>query len=160
MPRPGGAGPGFARYRWIQDLPLAQKGVPSIAGQSSYPYGHERRTTRRARPGSGCGRLSDQGLWHRPHLRGHATAPGERGAGVIESGLLELSNKEFEFIQSLLIQESGLYFDREHQRVLPTALSERMKLHGFESVEEYYHFLRFHPESRSELRLLIESLTI
>ncbi len=74
--------------------------------------------------------------------------------------LLPLSAVDFDLFQKLLVEESGLYFDRDRSETLRIALWERIENRKYDSYQEYYNLLRFHPEGRLEIRELIDLITI
>ncbi|MBF0484652.1 MAG: hypothetical protein HQL25_08130 [Candidatus Omnitrophica bacterium] len=71
----------------------------------------------------------------------------------------KLSEEDFLLFQEFLKEETGLYFENKEDHVLCGALLERMKKKGHGSYEEYYHYLKYHSESRFELRELLNLLT-
>ncbi|MGA2915923.1 MAG: CheR family methyltransferase [Sedimentisphaerales bacterium] len=71
-----------------------------------------------------------------------------------------LSESEFELFQKLLIEESGLYFDKDKVDSLCPALWERIQKREYHSYEEYYNLLRFNPDGKLELRNLFDLITI
>ncbi len=73
---------------------------------------------------------------------------------------LPLTADEFRLFRDLLAETSGLHFDEARTRFLELALLERLERRGYESYREYYHFLKFHPEGRLELRDLFDLVTI
>jgi len=72
----------------------------------------------------------------------------------------QLSPREFELFQRLLIEESGLFFDSERQSLLRSGLDARMAERDIGSVDEYYQFLRYNPEGSLEIKSLIDLVTI
>lgn len=73
---------------------------------------------------------------------------------------LPLTADEFRLFRDLLAEVSGLHFDEARTRFLELALLERLENRGYESYREYYHFLKFLPEGRLELRELFDLVTI
>ena len=73
---------------------------------------------------------------------------------------LPLSKNEFELFQKLLIEESGLYFDKERSQSLRLALWERLQKRKCDSYQEYYNLLKFHPQGRLEIRELLDLITV
>jgi chemotaxis protein methyltransferase CheR len=71
-----------------------------------------------------------------------------------------LSNDEFELFRNLLIEESGLSFDKNKIHLLSESIWDRLAERGCTSYAEYYNLLKFNPEGRTELRRLVDSLTI
>ena len=74
--------------------------------------------------------------------------------------ILPLSEGDFSLFQELLVEESGLYFERDRSQSLHLALWERLQNRGYDSYKEYYNFLKFHPEGRIEIRELLDLITI
>jgi len=74
--------------------------------------------------------------------------------------ILPLSEADFSLFQGLLVEETGLYFDRERSQSLHFALWERLQNRGHDSYEEYFNLLRFHPEGPREIRELVDLVTI
>lgn len=71
-----------------------------------------------------------------------------------------LSNEEFELFQKFLIEESGLYFDKDRSQSLDAVLAGRLRDKKYGSYQEYYNFLKFHPEGRREVHELLDLITI
>jgi chemotaxis protein methyltransferase CheR len=74
--------------------------------------------------------------------------------------ILPLSSEDFALFQELLIEASGLRFEEGRNQSLHLALWERLQRHGYDSYREYYHFLKFHPEGRLEMRELLDLVTV
>ncbi|MBU0709703.1 MAG: tetratricopeptide repeat protein [Candidatus Omnitrophica bacterium] len=74
--------------------------------------------------------------------------------------VLPLSENEFSLFQRFLSEESGLYFDKDRNLSLCLALWERLQRRGYESYQEYYNLLKFHPEGKLEIRELLDLVTI
>ncbi|MEW6003150.1 MAG: CheR family methyltransferase [Nitrospirota bacterium] len=74
--------------------------------------------------------------------------------------ILPLSKDDFSLFQRLLVEESGLHFDKDRSESLRLALWERLQIRGYESYQEYYNLLKFHPEGRLEIRELLDLITI
>lgn len=73
---------------------------------------------------------------------------------------LVLSDNDFSLFQQLLVEESGLYFDKERSDSLHLALWERLQKRKYDSYQEYYNLLKFHTEGRLEIRELLDLITI
>src|SRR2546430_1798791 len=73
---------------------------------------------------------------------------------------LQLSPREFKIFQTLLTEESGLFFDPERQSLLRSGLETRMAERGIGSVDEYYNFIKCDAEGRLEIKTLIDLVTI
>ncbi len=87
-------------------------------------------------------------------------APASRTRIRKKKNILPLSKKDFMLFQTLLIDESGLYFDKDKSRSLQLALWERVQKRGHGSYREYYNLLKFHPEGRLEISDLLDLITI
>jgi len=74
--------------------------------------------------------------------------------------ILPLSEDDFSIFQGLLIEETGLSFDRDRGQSLHIALWERMQNRGYDSYREYYNLIKFHPEGRLEIHELVDLITI
>jgi len=74
--------------------------------------------------------------------------------------MVPLSEGDFSLFQGLLVEETGLYFDRDRSQSLHLALWERLQNRGYDSYQEYFNLLRFHPEGRREIRELLDLITI
>jgi chemotaxis protein methyltransferase CheR len=74
--------------------------------------------------------------------------------------ILTISEEDFLTFQQFLVEESGLYFDKDKMDTLRRAIWERVRKKGYDSYKEYYNFLKFHPEGRIEIRHLLDLLTI
>lgn len=74
--------------------------------------------------------------------------------------ILPFSEDDFTLFQELLVEESGLYFDKERSQSLHFALWERLQNRGHDSYQEYYNLLKFHPEGCLEIRELLDLITI
>ncbi len=74
--------------------------------------------------------------------------------------VLPLSENDFDFFQQLLVEESGLYFDKDRSDSLRHALWERLQNRKYDSYQEYFHFLKYHPEGLTEIREIIDLITI
>lgn len=70
------------------------------------------------------------------------------------------ADETFVLFQTLLAEESGLYFDRDRSRVFSRAVWGRLKAAGCASYEDYYNLLKFKGAGRQELRELIDSVTV
>ncbi|MFH1413263.1 MAG: CheR family methyltransferase [Candidatus Omnitrophota bacterium] len=73
---------------------------------------------------------------------------------------LPFTNEIFGLFQKLLLEESGLYFDAHRSKYLYSVLWERLQKRGYDSYQEYYNFLKFHPERQLEISKLLSLITI
>ena len=74
--------------------------------------------------------------------------------------ILPLSLDDFASFQRLLSETCGLRFEEDKSQTLQAALWRRLKKRGYQSYQEYYHFLKYHPEGALEIRDLIDLITI
>src|SRR4030065_573621 len=74
--------------------------------------------------------------------------------------ILPLSPDDFSLFQELLIEASGLRFEESRNQSLHLALWQRLQHRGYDSYQEYYNLLKFHPEGRLEMRELLDLITI
>lgn len=77
----------------------------------------------------------------------------------MKNGLL-LSEDDFGLFQKLLVEESGLYFDKDRSDSLCLAICQRLQKRRYDSCREYYNLLKFRPEGRLEIRELLDLITI
>lgn len=71
----------------------------------------------------------------------------------------ELSDREFRLFSEWLSEEFGLCFGPSKRDILRSRLEPRRVALGFESFEQLYFHLKFHPERELERRELIPHLT-
>jgi chemotaxis protein methyltransferase CheR len=74
--------------------------------------------------------------------------------------MLPLSSKDFSLFQELLIETCGLQFEEDRNQSLHLALWQGLQHRGYNSYQEYYNLLKFHPEGRWEIRELLDLITI
>jgi chemotaxis protein methyltransferase CheR len=74
--------------------------------------------------------------------------------------ILPLSTDDFGLFQKLLIETCGLHFEEGRNQSLHLALWQRLQHRGYDSYQEYYNLLKFHPEGRLEIRELLDLITI
>ena len=74
--------------------------------------------------------------------------------------ILPLSSKDFSLFQELLIETCGLQFEEDRNQSLHLALWQGLQHRGYNSYQEYYNLLKFHPEGRLEIRELLDLITI
>ena len=74
--------------------------------------------------------------------------------------MLPLSSKDFSLFQELLIETCGLQFEEDRNQSLHLALWQGLQHRGYNSYQEYYNLLKFHPEGRWEIRGLLDLITI
>ena len=73
---------------------------------------------------------------------------------------LPLSPPVFAILSGLIEDRTGLHYDLEERELLAERVSPRALERGFESLLDYYYFLRYDPSSDAELALLVESLVV
>jgi chemotaxis protein methyltransferase CheR len=73
---------------------------------------------------------------------------------------VSLSQEDLGLFESLLLEVYGIRLDRERNPFFLPAFFIRLKERGFQSPQEYYHFIKYHPEGGSELRELIDLITV
>jgi chemotaxis protein methyltransferase CheR len=74
--------------------------------------------------------------------------------------LLPLSPQVFSILSSLVMEHCGLNFDAAHMPVFADKLAARAAEQGFESLLDYYYFLRYDAGGADELAALIETLVV
>jgi chemotaxis protein methyltransferase CheR len=74
--------------------------------------------------------------------------------------LLPLSPQVFSILSNLVAEHAGLTFDAAHAPVFGEKVGARAVEQGFESLLDYYYFLRYDPGGADELRALIETLVV
>ncbi|HVZ87463.1 MAG TPA: protein-glutamate O-methyltransferase CheR [Polyangia bacterium] len=74
--------------------------------------------------------------------------------------MLPLSPQVFAILSGLIAEHAGLHFDAGHLGVFADKVGTRAVEAGFESLLDYYYFLRYDPRGPEELDALIESLVI
>lgn len=74
--------------------------------------------------------------------------------------ILPLSTQELNLFNKLLIEESGISFDKHGSQSLQFAIHERIQKRGHDSYQEFYNFLKFHPEGWLEIKELLDLVTI
>ncbi len=74
--------------------------------------------------------------------------------------ILPLSSGDFGLFQDLLIETCGLQFEEDRSQSLHFALWQRLQQRGYDSYQEYYNLLKFHPSGRLEIRELLDLITI
>jgi chemotaxis protein methyltransferase CheR len=75
------------------------------------------------------------------------------------SSAIQLSESELKLLQTLVYQESGMFFDERRAHFLQDRLQRRLRACQLESFYSYYRLLTSR-EGRGELAALLENLTI
>lgn len=73
---------------------------------------------------------------------------------------LALSPQVFAILSGLVEERSGLHYAVEDRELLADRLTPRALERGFDSLLDYYYFLRYDPEGDAEFALLVESLVV
>src|SRR5688572_4334615 len=73
---------------------------------------------------------------------------------------LELSPPVFAILSSLIEERVGLCYTLQDQELLAAKLSPRVLDLGFSSFLDYYHYLRYDPESTREFAGLVNALVV
>ena len=74
--------------------------------------------------------------------------------------MLPLSPQVFAILSGLVAEHAGLHFDAGHMALFGEKVGARAVEAGFESLLDYYYFLRYDPGGREELDALVESLVV
>jgi chemotaxis protein methyltransferase CheR len=73
---------------------------------------------------------------------------------------LPLSAQVFSILGALVEERSGLHYGEEERELFGGKVAARAQQAGFESLLEYYYFLRYDPGGDRELEILIEHLVV
>lgn len=73
---------------------------------------------------------------------------------------LELSTSVFVILSSLIEDKVGLHYEMHDRELLEQKASARALEAGFESLLDYYYYLRYDPHGDEELDELVESLVV
>ena len=76
------------------------------------------------------------------------------------SASLPLSPQVFAILSALIEERTGLHYDMHECELLADRVSPRAVERGFESLLDYYYFLRYDPGAGAELTLLVEALVV
>lgn len=76
------------------------------------------------------------------------------------SSTLPLSAQVFAILSGLIEERLGLFFSADYRDVLEEKLSPRALELGFESLLDYYYFLRYDAGADAELRAVADALTV
>ncbi len=72
----------------------------------------------------------------------------------------DLHEEQFKHFQELIYQRYGIFIDQGHRDTLRMGLLARTTAINLNSYNQYYHYLRFHPDREVEFRQLISLITI
>jgi chemotaxis protein methyltransferase CheR len=78
----------------------------------------------------------------------------------VRVAILPLSPQVFSILSALVSEHAGLTFDAAHMPVFAEKVGARAAEQGFESLLDYYYFLRYDPGGADELAALIEALVV
>lgn len=70
-----------------------------------------------------------------------------------------ISSEEFLQLRDFIYQQCGIYIAENRKYLIENRLSGRLKELNLKSYADYYHYLRFDPNRRSELNRLFEVVT-
>ena len=73
---------------------------------------------------------------------------------------LPLSPQVFAILSALIEERTGLHYDLDERELLGERVSARAEERGFESLLDYYYFLRYDPAAGAELASLSEGLVV
>ncbi len=73
---------------------------------------------------------------------------------------LQLSPQVFAILSALIEERLGLFFSVDYRDLLTEKLAPRAAERGFESMLDYYYFLRYDAEAEGELSAIAEVLTV
>ncbi len=76
------------------------------------------------------------------------------------SASLPLSAQVFAILSTLIEERTGLHYDVAERELLAERVSPRASERGFESLLDYYYFLRYDEAADSELTCLVEALVV
>jgi chemotaxis protein methyltransferase CheR len=74
--------------------------------------------------------------------------------------VLPLSPQVFAILSALVEERLGLHYDLHERELLADRVSPRALDRGFESLLDYYYFLRYDPDAEAELALLADALVV
>jgi len=76
------------------------------------------------------------------------------------SSVLPLSPQVFSILSTLIEERLGLHFSADYRDVLIEKLSPRARELGFDSMLDYYYYLRYDPGADAELLAVADALTV
>jgi chemotaxis protein methyltransferase CheR len=71
-----------------------------------------------------------------------------------------LSPQVFTILSGLIEERTGIHYDSEDRALLAEKLEPRALERGFDSLLDYYYFLRYDPGAEAELAQLVEALVV
>lgn len=76
------------------------------------------------------------------------------------SNLPPLTPQVFSILSALIEDRLGLFFGPDYQDLVAEKLGPRVLERGFESMLDYYYFLRYDPQADEELKAVADLLTV
>jgi len=73
---------------------------------------------------------------------------------------LSMSPQVFAILSAAVADHAGLHFDQHHAPIFAEKVAARAANAGFESLLDYYYFIRYDPGGKAELDALVEALVI
>src|SRR3954467_12144320 len=73
---------------------------------------------------------------------------------------LTLSPQVFVILRALIEEKTGIHYPDADRELLGERVSLRAEEAGFESLLDYYYFLRYDPQGPTELEALVEHLVV
>jgi chemotaxis protein methyltransferase CheR len=73
---------------------------------------------------------------------------------------IPMSTQVFSILSALVAERAGLHFDVAHAPVFADKVASRATEAGFESLLDYYYFLRYDADGQRELDALVEALVV
>jgi chemotaxis protein methyltransferase CheR len=73
---------------------------------------------------------------------------------------LPLSPPVFAILRALIEERTGLHYGLDEREILADKLTPRASERGFESLLDYYYFLRYDAGAEAEFKALVESLVV
>ncbi len=71
-----------------------------------------------------------------------------------------LTPQVFSILSALIEDRLGLFFGPDYRELVAEKLGPRLVERGFESMLDYYYFLRYDPEAEDELKAVADLLTV
>jgi chemotaxis protein methyltransferase CheR len=75
-------------------------------------------------------------------------------------GVLSMSHQVFSILSALVRDRAGLHFDATHAPIFAEKVAARAAEAGFESLLDYYYYLRYDDAAAPELDRLIDALVV
>ena len=71
-----------------------------------------------------------------------------------------MSTQVFAILSALVADRAGLHFDPAHASIFGDKVAARAQEAGFDSLLDYYYFMRYDPDGTRELDLLVDALVV